>query len=176
VGGPGAAGDDVLKGLNLTPIPTRRGEPGTMGSDLEGFDLAGGPVQRQVVGIPDLTLLFFVTSSCDGCRDLWHAGRGVAPFGDVRVVFVTKDLALEDPETLRALAGDSSVSVVSSSAAWAAYGVLGPPFFVLVDGESGCVLTEGVPWGVEQVAGHVERARRGEGGPDVPRLRPGGAP
>ena len=175
MGGPGAAGDDVLKGYNLTSIPTRRAEPGTTGSDLEGLDLSGNPVTRQVVGLPGLTLLFFVTSSCDGCRDLWLAVRDAASFGDARVVFVTKDPATENLEALRALAGDMSVTVVMSSAAWAAYSVLGPPFFVLVDGGSARVLTEGVPWDVEQVAGHVERARRGEGGPDVPRLRPGGA-
>ncbi|HVX20043.1 MAG TPA: hypothetical protein VHB02_01705 [Acidimicrobiales bacterium] len=49
--------------------------------------------------------------------------------------------------------------VVMSEAAWSAYRVQGPPFFVLVDGTADRVVTEGVAWGVGQVADHVRAAR-----------------
>ncbi len=48
----------------------------------------------------------------------------------------------------------------AEAAAWLAYRVQGPPFFVLVDGSADRVVTEGVAWGVSQIAEHVRAARR----------------
>ena len=56
--------------------------------------------------------------------------------------------------------GEASPAVVMATAAWSAYRVQGPPFFVLVDGTADQVVTEGVAWGVSQIAEHVRSARR----------------
>ena len=66
----------------------------------------------------------------------------------------------------------SDAELVMSDDAWRAYGVHGAPFFVLVDGAGSRVATEGVAWGVVQTADHVRAALRGEGTPEVLRLRP----
>jgi hypothetical protein len=76
-------------------------------------------------------------------------------------VVVARDAAREDVAELRLRAGAAGAArVVLSSAAWEAYSVLGPPFFVLVDGSSGRVASEGVAWSVEQVVSDVGRATR----------------
>ncbi len=58
----------------------------------------------------------------------------------------------------RADAADAAGALVMSGSAWRAYRVLGPPFFVLLDGVA--VVIEGVAWSLEQVAADVARARR----------------
>ena len=58
-----------------------------------------------------------------------------------------------------------SAIVVMASGAWSAYRVLGPPFFVVVDGGQEVVVSEGVAWSTEQVAGHVSAAMAGLGRP-----------
>jgi hypothetical protein len=144
----------------LVPIPTYRDAPSTPASDLAGTEPSGAAVGVAVLGVGHCTLLLFLSMSCDGCRELWAAlGEGAvwAPEGgtvDVVPVVVTRGPGDEDPEALRRVA-PPGVAVVQSSDAWRAYRVQGPPFFVLVDGPSGRVVTEGVAWGVSQVAAHV---------------------
>jgi hypothetical protein len=157
----------------LVPIPTYRDAPSTPLSDLQGVDLFGRESIVRIGGSEGWTLLFFLTSGCDGCVALWGAvGDPQANgFGPVRVVVVTRDAPREDGDALRRLA-PPGVPVVMSSAGWDAYRVHGPPFFVLIHGAASIVVTEGVAWGVEQIAQHVASARRGEAGPEVPRLEP----
>lgn len=161
-------------------VPGRRSTP--LGPDpwvrqVVGFDLDGRPATVALSGTAGRTLLLFLSGDCDGCRPLWEAagdpGRWTLATGD-RVVAVTRDRRGagqdkgwdngddkgEDLEALGRLAPNGS-QVVLSSAAWADYGVSGPPFFVLVDGRSQRVLTEGVAWAVEQVAAHVADALAG---------------
>jgi hypothetical protein len=64
--------------------------------------------------------------------------------------------------------------VVCAPAAFPAYGVSAAPFFSLVDGSVRSVVTEGLAWGVAQVAALVASARRGEPTIEAPRLAPGG--
>ncbi len=153
----------------LVPIPTYRDRPATPASDLAGVDLDGRAVDVRVLGTGRWTLLVFLSSHCDGCRPLWDAladptGSGLAT--DERVVAITHGPDGEDVAALRALAparttgGEASPAVVMATAAWSAYRVQGPPFFVLVDGGGGRVVTEGVAWGVSQIAEHVCLARR----------------
>lgn len=147
----------------LVPIPARtRPRPGTA-DDLVGTDLDGNPAAITVAASGRSTLLLFLSSGCDGCRPLWAAtadpqDAGLVRPGGERVVVVTRDAATEDLVELRALAG-AGAAVVMSSDAWASYGVHGPPFFCLVEGVNGRVATEGVAWGVQQVAADVSRAR-----------------
>ncbi len=157
----------VLDGL--VPIPTYRDRPATPASDVTGVDLTGRAIDVRVLGTGRWTLLVFLSSHCDGCRPLWDAladptASGLA--GDERVVAVTHGPDHEDIAALRALApagstgAEVSPAVVMATAAWSAYRVQGPPFFVLVDGAADRVVTEGVAWGVSQIAGHVRMARQ----------------
>ncbi len=134
------------------------------------------------------TLLLFLGSRCEGCLPFWSVPREPTAYGlldgDVALV-VTRDPGAEDPDALRSLAGagegvgggadgagagagadggadgaadDRAAHVVMSGAAWRAYRVHGPPFFVLVVG--GEVVSEGVAWSAEQLTADVARARR----------------
>ena len=122
-----------------------------------------------MLGTGRWTLLVFLSSHCDGCRPLWDAladpvASGLA--GDEQVVALTHGPDHEDVVALRALVpvgatgAEAPPVVVMATAAWSAYRVQGPPFFVLVDGAADRVVTEGVAWGVSQIAGHVQMARR----------------
>jgi len=158
----------------LVPVPTYRDHPASRAADVSGVDLSGLPTTVRVLGTRRWTLLLFLSSGCEGCLELWRAlgdpaGSGLAT--DESVVAVTRDLDGEDADELRRLAVPA-VRTVSSSTAWRDYRVQGPPFFALVDGTEGRVVTEGVAWGASQVGEHLRRARRGAGGPDVPRLVP----
>ncbi len=152
----------------LVPVPTHRDHPATVARDLSGRGADGRPVAVPVVGTGHWTLLLFLSGGCQGCLPLWEAladpvGSGLA--GDELVVAVTRDDGEDDPVAVRALL-PGPVPVVMSSAAWDAYRVTGPPFFVLVDGSAPAgldrevpVVTEGVAFGVAQVAADVRRAR-----------------
>jgi hypothetical protein len=152
----------VLSGL--VPVPTYRDQPTTVATDLSGIDLGGAPAQVAVVGTGRWTLIAFLSSGCLGCLPIWAAMADPAAMGlgsGGLAVAVTKDPGVEDVEALRGLVG-VGVRLVMSSAAWGAYRVQGPPFFALVDGRGGAgsrVATEGVAWGVEQIADDVRRAR-----------------
>ena len=69
---------------------------------------------------------------------------------------ITRGPAVERPDDVAALAGQATV--VMDDTAWTDYEVHSGPFFVLVDGTSGRVLTEGVAWSVAQIRGAVEAA------------------
>lgn len=137
-------------------------------SDVDGSDLEGRPRTLRLAAAGHWTLLLFLGSRCDGCLPFWASLPGPTACGlEPRdaVVAVTRGPGDEEPSAVAALAGhhraDASGLVVMSDAAWRAYRVLGPPFFVLVDGVE--VVTEGVAWSVEQVAAEVTRARRRPG-------------
>ena len=75
----------------------------------------------------------------------------------VGVAVVTRDPGEEDVGAIADLGVNSSgVPTVMSSQAFADYGVLGPPFYVVVDGVR--VLTEGVPWGLDETLRAVRAA------------------
>ena len=148
----------------LVPVPTYRDRPATPSSDIAGVDLAGDPRTVPVVATGRWSLLLFLSSGCDGCVGLWDALGDPVASGLVSTetaVAVTRDPDEEDVASLSALAPPSAC-VVLSTAAWAAYRVQGAPFFALVDGRapgSSTVATEGVAWGVSQIAADVRRAR-----------------
>ena len=112
------------------------------------------------MGTGHWTLVLFLGPGCDGCRPLWEAladPRAAGLCTDEAVVAVARSGA--DPDALRALA-PAGARVVVSDAAWRAYRVQGPPFFALIDGTGPPrVATEGVAWGIDQVAGYVAGAR-----------------
>ena len=159
----------------VVPIPTFRGSPSTVASDLVGVDPWDRRSTIVVIGVRHWTLLLFLSAHCDGCMDIWGALSG--PPDDwpavegVRPVVVARDLGAGTQEDLRRLS-TPGVPLLISDSAFGDYRVHGAPFFALVDGPGGRVATEGVAWGAQSVAESVARARAGKGGPDVPRLVP----
>ena len=155
----------------LVPVPDGRGAGALPASDLVGVDHEGRVLTVSLAG-PSRTLLFFLSAECDGCLPLWERAGTPGAWGMTeqdRVVIVTRDpgrsgptagdyrAKVEDPARVAALSPPGS-TVVYTSAAWRDFRVTGPPFFVLVDGASGRVLTEGVAWGPEQIKGHLADA------------------
>jgi hypothetical protein len=113
--------------------------------DVDGMGLRDDVVHVSVVGTRHQTLLAFLSSGCLTCQSFWTAFADRTALDlpdDLRIVIVAKDAAEESLSALRALA-PAHVSVVLSSAAWAAYAVPGSPYFVLVDGAVGRVRGEG---------------------------------
>jgi hypothetical protein len=158
----------------LHPIPTYRDHPATVGCDISGVDPGGAPQAIGILASGQPVCLLFLSSSCDGCRDLW-AGRAdlrraLGP--GVRVVVVTRGPDEEDAGAVARLAAvdgsaersaEGSGEVVMSSQAYRDYGVGGPPFYALAIGSE--VRTEGVAWGVGPTAEAVRRALAGPDGP-----------
>jgi hypothetical protein len=149
------------------PIPTYRDHPATSPKDIVGVTPVGSPVVIGIAGSGGSTqpvLLLFLSSSCQGCQDLWNgtaALRQELPAG-VRTVIVTRGAEQEDVSAVADLAPavadltPDGTEVVMSSAAYRDYRVAGPPFLVVVD--RGEVRTEGVAWGVSETAQAVRAA------------------
>jgi hypothetical protein len=147
--------------------------------DLEGVTQDGEPVAVSMVAA-ELTLLVFLTSGCESCAGLWAslaepAERALLPTG-ARVVVVTKGPDAESPANV-ARRSPRGLSVVMSTRAWADYGVLGSPYFVLVDGQRRLRAGEGVGRDLAHVArlarAAAADAARSPGG-DHKRPRPPG--
>ena len=168
-----SAGGPVGPG-GLVPVPTYRDQPATPVTDIAGVDPTGQDLSVSLAGTGHWVLLLFLSTTCGGCADFWRAVGDPQPLGlvtDEGLWAVTRAPGNEDPAAVSAL---TAGRVLMSDGAWVSYRVHGPPFFVLVDGVAPRVVTEGVAWGLEQVAGHVRRARAGNGRPEVPNLdRPG---
>jgi hypothetical protein len=93
-------------------------------------------------------VLLFLTSSCDGCRQLWEAATGTAADGDV--ILVTPSPSTESAKDVARLA-PAGGEVVMSSEAWHAFGVTAAPWFAVV--ADGLIAAEGAaPATWEQVA------------------------
>ncbi len=153
-------------------IPTYRGQPAPTPADFGGTTPVGDPVTVTVLTPGRWTLLLFLGEECDGCRDFWDAatdpvGSGLA--SDEHVVTVVRA-----PGASATTAAARGALVVCAPAAFPAYGVSAAPFFSLVDGSVRSVVTEGLAWGVAQVAALVASARRGDPMIEAPRLAPGG--
>ena len=143
----------------LRPIPTFRDHPAAIASDIEGIDLEGTVRHVAVASSPGPVLLLFLSSGCEGCRDLWSGIddlRRLLP-AELAVVVVTRGEGDEDRAAV-ALVAPPGAEVVMSSAAYDDFMVAGPPFCAVVQG--GEVRTEAVAWGVEETA-HLVRTALG---------------
>ncbi len=139
------------------PLPGERSSSAV--HDVAGNAPDGAAVSVAVTGVEHTTLLAFLSSGCSSCAGIWQAlqdPHGAGLPDDVRVVAVTKGAELEIPAEVRRRAG--AVTTVMSSQAWDDYEVPGSPFFVLVDGQEGRRIGEGVANRLEQVADLVQRA------------------
>jgi hypothetical protein len=125
---------------------------------LEGRTPGGDEVAHELAG--GWTILVFLSTSCGGCQELWDAfgDPEKSPFAsDVSTIVVTRSPELEAADVVARLAG--AASVVMSDDAWSDYGVHAGPFFILVDGGTARVATEGVAWSLEQITGAIATAR-----------------
>jgi hypothetical protein len=144
--------------------PRIRSMPVTSGSrkdarDISGTTPTGDALNIAVTDVRHLTLLAFLSSGCSTCLDFWSAFADSAPVvpGDARLVIVTKGPDAESISAVHRLM-PSSLPVVMSSDAWAAYDVPVAPFFVLVDGASGAIVGEGAASNWPQVESLMEQA------------------
>lgn len=164
-----SSGDDPVSMGSIPPQPRLPAERSSAVHDLEGFNPAGDPVVVSISTAP-LTLLAFVTSTCESCARLWESfsdpsQRHRLPAG-VRVVLVTKGPEWESPALIQRKA-PPGVNVIMSTAAWTSYEIPGSPYFVLVDGDSGARRGEGVGHDLAQIADLLNRAGADDG-PPVP--------
>lgn len=144
---------------DLVSVPAFLGERPGLAHPIEGVDPSGRPVSFGLAG--RLTLLVFVSTSCEGCRDLWAAfASGCSPLPrGIDAIVITKGPTVEAPSEVAVLSGRTPV--VMADAPWVDYAVHAGPFFVVVDGASGRVATEGVAWSVAQIQSAVRAVMSG---------------
>jgi hypothetical protein len=140
------------------PLPGERNS--TSAPTIAGVAPNGDAVAVNVAGGSPLTLLAFLSSGCATCAGFWNAFQRTDDLGlpaHTRLVVVTKGPEMEIPAEI-APHVRSGLSVVMSTDAWNDYEVPGSPFFVLVDGDSGRRIGEGVANHIRQVVELVRRA------------------
>jgi hypothetical protein len=118
-------------------------------SELAGTSPAGAPLQVTLGN--QRTVLFFLTSSCYGCRPLWQelGGAPAGAFQGARLILVTPSPSTESARDVVALASPG-LEVLMSSEAWHAFGVTAAPWFAVV--AEGLIAAEGpAPAGPNQV-------------------------
>jgi hypothetical protein len=156
-------GSDPANAVNVPltmgpPLPGERNS--TSAPTIAGVAPNGDAVAVNVAGGGPLTLLAFLSSGCATCAGFWSAFQRPDDLGlpaHTRLVVVTKGPEMEIPAEI-APHVRSGLSVVMSTDAWSDYEVPGSPFFVLVDGDSGRRIGEGVANHFRQVVELVRRA------------------
>jgi hypothetical protein len=160
-GGGSRPGGPVPVPVPLTigpPLPGERSSTST--PTVVGVTPGGDALAVAVSGGDHLTLLAFLSSGCATCAGFWQAFRTPDQLGlpaRTRLVVVTKGPDMEIPGEVAAQA-PPGLPVVMSTEAWGDYEVPGSPFFVLIDGESGRRIGEGVANHFHQVVDLVRRA------------------
>ena len=140
------------------PLPGERSS--TSAPTVVGVTPRGDALAVAVTGGDHLTLLAFLSSGCATCAGFWSAFQTPDRLGlstRTRLVVVTKGPDMEIPGEVAAQA-PAGLPVVMSTEAWGDYEVPGSPFFVLVDGETGVRIGEGVANHFHQVVELVQRA------------------
>lgn len=155
-------GDHAPNATPLTIGPQLPGERDSVSAPAIGGTTPGGDALAVSPGDSGgLTLLGFLSSGCATCAGFWAAladPNQLALVEGVRTVVVTKGPEFEIRAEVRSLAPEG-LPVVMSSQAWSDYEVPGSPFFVLVDGDQGRRIGEGVAQNFAQIADLVRRAR-----------------
>jgi hypothetical protein len=143
---------------NLVPVPRFLGPRPIEARTVTGVTPQGELTEVAFSG--GWTLLLFLSTACDGCLQLWEsfADQNAPIADDLAVVLITK--RDEPAESVARLAG--STRVVMTETAWSDYEVHSGPFFVVIDGRTDRIATEGVAWSVEQMSSAFASARAEE--------------
>ena len=161
------------RGATMTIGPPLPGERDSVSAPAIGGTTPRGDALAVAPGDSGgLTLLAFLSSGCATCAGFWAAlaqPEQLALVEGVRTVIVTKGPEFEIRAEVASLS-PPALPVVMSSEAWTEYEVPGSPFFVLVDGDEGRRIGEGVAQSFSQIADLVRRARA-ERGPRPARTR-----
>jgi hypothetical protein len=160
---PGSAGSEGGTSVRVPltigpPLPGERSS--SSAPTVVGVTPRGDALAVAVTGGDHLTLLAFLSSGCSTCAGFWQAFQNSDQLGlpaRTRLVVVTKGPDMEIPAEVAVQAPDG-LAVVMSTEAWGDYEVPGSPFFVLIDGESGRRIGEGVANQFRQVVELVRRA------------------
>jgi hypothetical protein len=155
-----SAGDGPPELRDLVQIPGFLGPRPERAHRVQGVVPSGEPVSYEIG--EGWSVLVFLSTACDGCHELWSALAN--PIGSplpegVRTVLVTHAPSVESPAEAARLSG--AATLVMSDEAWTDYEVHSGPFFVVVDGATGRVASEGVAWSAAQIAAAVVAARAG---------------
>lgn len=128
--------------------------------DIDGVTLRGEIVSVRTVGVPQDTIIAFLSAGCEGCAGFWHElsepGLWSTPEGS-RLLVVTKGPDEESPSVLSQLC-PPDVDLVMSSEAWSDFAVPGSPFVVVADGRTGRVKGEGSGSSFSQVGGLIRQS------------------
>jgi hypothetical protein len=120
--------------------PRERAAP----SALNGHWCSGGA--EETVNLTELTLVVAIKSHCDGCQEFINADLGDLGV-PVLVISADDGISSEWHETRQ--------PVFVSPEAFRLLDVRWPPFYVLIDPVARRVLSEGVLFGVQQVAKEI---------------------
>ena len=151
-----------------TPLPSGHDVPRMARRTLGGLDPTG--VESEV-HLDGPTVVVFVSTTCDGCRDLARLVRegvdGFAVLGALRI----PPGGLPSDETSRFMDGEGHW--ILGDDAFDAFQVRSAPFFCILDA-TGSIVVEGVAFGASHVTEHCARVIAGEPRPDSVRLIPEG--
>lgn len=127
--------------------------------DVDGITLRGEIVTVRTVGVPQDTIIAFLSSSCEGCTGFWQelADRAWAVPSGSRLLVVSKGPDEESPSVLEQLC-PPDVDLVMSSQAWVDFAVPGSPYLVVADGRTGRVKGEGSGSSFSQVGGLIQQS------------------
>jgi hypothetical protein len=148
-----------------TPIPASRRAPRQLRTSLQGLDPSGAPTAIQLAAP---SLLVFLSTSCDGCRDLAQLVREGATGFEVVGLLRAPPGGLPCEE-VSGFVGTQGRWLLGDDA-FEAFEVQKGPFFCILD-ESGSLVLEGVAFGRTHVAEHCARVLAGVPVPDAVRLR-----
>lgn len=157
--------DEAARVLSrAVPIPAGHHAPQHPRTELRGRDAHDADVE---VRLEALSLVLFLSTTCDGCGDLASLVReGVAGCSTIGVLRVPAE-GLPDTAA-SAFIGDQGRWLFGDDA-FDAFGVRAAPFFCVLDA-GGSVVVEGVAFGADHVAEHCRRALAGTARPDAVRL------
>lgn len=155
---------DVL--ASARPIPSGRPPARTVRTTLVGDDPTGRPMRRR---LDAPTLVVFLSTTCDGCRDLAELVRSGA--AGIEVLGILRRPASGLPDAAVDAFTRSVGAWLCGDDPFGAFDVRTGPYFCLLDA-TGTIVVEGVAFGRAHVEEHVAHALAGRPRPDAVRLSP----
>lgn len=147
-----------------TPIPAGHRAPRRPRTALRGLDPRGADLETQLDGA---SLVVFLSTTCDGCRDLARLVReGVSGLSVLGVLRVPPGGL--PSEAITSFVGDEGRWLLGDDP-FEAFEVRSAPFFCILDA-TGTLVVEGVAFGANHIEDHCARVLAGVSRPDTVRL------